>query len=95
MQFKAIARYIHFSPYKLRPLADVIRGKNVKYALDWLSTYPVKKAVPVHKALASAAANAKQLNNVDASALVIKDIRIDILGSWIVLVPHSLRHSSN
>ena len=33
MQFNARARYIRYSPYKLRPLADVIRGKNAGYAL--------------------------------------------------------------
>ena len=29
MQFVAKARYIRISPYKLRPLVDVVRGKNV------------------------------------------------------------------
>lgn len=77
MQFKAKARFIHFSPYKLRPMADVIRGKNVRYAIDWLTTYAVKKAVPMRKVVESAAASAKHLNNVEASALVIKDIRVD------------------
>ena len=43
MQFIAKAKYIHYSPYKLRPLVDVIRGKNAQYALNWLATYPVQR----------------------------------------------------
>lgn len=32
MQFVAKARYVRFSHFKLRPLVDVIRGKNVRSA---------------------------------------------------------------
>lgn len=77
MRFNAKARFIRYSPYKLRPLVDVIRGKNAQYALDWLATYAVKKAVPVRKIIASAASNAKSLHNIEASQLVIRDIRVD------------------
>ncbi len=34
MEYIAKARYIWYSPYKLRPLADVVRGKDAEYALD-------------------------------------------------------------
>ncbi|BDC34323.1 50S ribosomal protein L22 [Candidatus Dependentiae bacterium Noda2021] len=77
MQFVAKARYLRFSPYKLRPLVDVIRGKNVAYALHWLATYPVKRAIPITKIIESAAANAKNLQGLNAEGLVIKDIRVD------------------
>lgn len=77
MQFNARARYVRFSPYKLRPLADVIRGKNVDYALNWLATAALKKALPMKKIVASAAANAKQLQGLDAQKLVVKEIRVD------------------
>jgi large subunit ribosomal protein L22 len=77
MQFKAKALYIHYSPYKLRPLVDVIRGKNVQYALNWLSTYSVQKVRPIEKVLKSAVANAKNMSNVDAENLIIKDFRVD------------------
>jgi large subunit ribosomal protein L22 len=76
MRFTAKARYVRFSPYKLRPVVDVIRGKNVSYALNWLSTFPVKKAVPIKKMIESAVANAQQ-NNVTKQDLLIKDIRVD------------------
>jgi large subunit ribosomal protein L22 len=77
MEFAAKARYLRFSPYKLRPLADVVRGKNVVYALNWLATCPVRKAVPIRKVIESAVANAKSLQNLEASELIIKDIRVD------------------
>jgi large subunit ribosomal protein L22 len=77
MQYVAKSKYVRFSPYKLRTLADVIRGKNVRFALDWLSTCALKKAMPIEKALKSAAANAKQLGNFEADQLTVREIRVD------------------
>lgn len=77
MQFVSKARYVRHSPYKLRPLADIVRGKNVQYALNWLATTRVRKSVPMTKLVQSAAANAKSLKNMEAKELFIKEIRID------------------
>jgi large subunit ribosomal protein L22 len=77
MRFMAKARFIRYSPYKLRPLADVIRGKNVRYALDWLTTVPVQRVMPLKKVIESAVANAKNGKNIEATELLIKDIRVD------------------
>ncbi len=77
MQFVAKARYVSYSPYKLRPVADVIRGKDVTYALQWLSTYRTQRARPIQKLIESAVANARHKNNVDSSALMVKEIKID------------------
>jgi large subunit ribosomal protein L22 len=77
MQFTAKAKYIHFSPYKLRPLADVVRGKNVQYALSWLTTCALRRAQPIKKALESAMANAKNLHNINADKLIISQIIVD------------------
>ena len=73
----AKARYIRYSPYKLRQIADVIRGKTVAYAQGWLSLYPVIRTVPVKKLLDSAVANARHEYNVQPEKLFIKEIRID------------------
>jgi len=63
---KAIAKNIQCSPYKLRPLVDVIRGKSVVYALQWLgSIYRNKKAIPVRKVIDSALSNLLFKNNLD------------------------------
>lgn len=77
MQFKAVAKYVKKSPYKLRPLADVIRGKNVAFALDWLSVYPAKKRQFIQKVIASAVANAKDLSDLSAEQLYVSEIKVD------------------
>jgi large subunit ribosomal protein L22 len=75
---KAIARFLQYSPFKLRPLADVVRGHSVEYALNWLSVCALRRAAPLKKLIASAAANAKSFNpNVALSDLYITDIRVD------------------
>lgn len=77
MQFCAKARYIKFSPFKLRPVADVIRGKNAQFALNWLATHGSQRTEPVRKVLKSAVANAIQQGKCDPAELFIKDLRVD------------------
>lgn len=77
MQFVAKARYVRYSPYKLRPLADVVRGKKVPFALSWLATSSLAKARSVYKVIESAVANAYSLKQVSAEDLVIKEIKVD------------------
>lgn len=77
MQFKALARYVKTSPTKLRPIADVVRGKNARYALDWLTVYETKKSTPLRKAIQSAVGNAKDLQKIEGDLLdVAKDLHI-------------------
>lgn len=94
MQFSAKARYVRFSPYKLRPLADVIRNKDVTYALHWLATHAVQRVVPVKKVIESAVANAKQLNNVDTRSLYIDEIRVDEGPSYKYFKPGAMGRSN-
>lgn len=77
MQFVAKSRFVRFSPYKLRPLIDVIRGKKAGYALNWLSSCALKRVEPIKKAVESAVANAKNLQNIDIENLTISEIRVD------------------
>ena len=77
MQFNAIVKYLRFSPYKLRPLVDVVRGKSVPVALRWLETYKVGRAKPIFKVIKSAAANALSTKQVAPENLVVQDIRVD------------------
>lgn len=77
MQYTAKARFVSYSPYKLRPLADVIRGKRADYALGWLSTYASQRTRPIKKMLQSAIANAKNRSDVSLQDLVIKELRVD------------------
>lgn len=77
MEYTAKARYVSYSPYKLRPLADVIRGKRADYALGWLSTYASQRTQPLKKTLQSAIANAKNRSDIAVQDLVIKELRVD------------------
>jgi len=78
MPFEAKSRYIRYSPFKLRPLANELRGKNVQYALNWLATLALdRKVAPIKKVIESAAANAKNLQNIEVGDLVIKTICVD------------------
>jgi large subunit ribosomal protein L22 len=77
MKFVAHARHIRFSPEKMRPLVDTIRGKNVSYALNWLTTCAVQRAVPIRKMIESAASNAKSLQGVETDFLIVKIINVD------------------
>ncbi|MGB8367257.1 MAG: 50S ribosomal protein L22 [Candidatus Babeliales bacterium] len=93
MQFVAKTRYIRFSPYKLRPLVKMIRGKNARYALHWLATTSLKRTLPLQKMLKSAVANAKHLKNVEPVNLIIKDIRIDQGPSYRYFKPGAMGRS--
>ncbi len=77
MEYRSIARFIRYSPYKLRPIVDVIRGKDVPGALAWLVVHANKRVLPIKKVLESAVANAKQLDNCQPSALIVREIRVD------------------
>jgi large subunit ribosomal protein L22 len=77
MQFVAINKYIWCSPYKLRPLVDVIRGKDAVSALNWLALYKTQRTSPLQKTLESAIANAKDRENIEKSDLIVKEIRVD------------------
>jgi len=78
MNFTAKVKYLRYSPYKLRPIVDVLRGKNVDYAINWLTTYKTQRALPVQKIIESAAANAKfQQSDLELRDLFIKEILVD------------------
>ncbi len=76
-EFGSTAKYVWYSPYKLRPVVDVIRGKDVPQALAWLTTYRNQRSLPVSKVLATAVANAKHLKNIEADDLFIKDVFVE------------------
>ena len=63
MEAKAIAKYVRMSPIKLKPVTDLVRGKDLKEALTILKFTPGKGSVIVEKVVKSAAANAE--NNFD------------------------------
>lgn len=68
---RAIARYVHMSPTKVRRVAALIKGRTVGEALDILRYLPQAAATPVYKVVASAAANAENNHAMDRDSLVV------------------------
>ncbi len=65
------------SPRKVRVVADTVRGKSVREALNILG-FTVKKATdPLSTLLKSAIANAKNNHGMDVDTLFVKEIRVD------------------
>lgn len=60
---RAIGKYIRISPYKVRAILDVIRGKGYLEAVAILSSFNKSSSLPVLKLVNSAAANAE--NNLE------------------------------
>ena len=77
MEIKAVAKYMRLSPQKARLVADVVRGMGVEDALTTLRFMPKKGAGIIRKVLASAIANADQVDTVDVDTLYVKQILID------------------
>jgi large subunit ribosomal protein L22 len=67
---RARAKYVRVSPYKLRPIADVIRGQPVEKALAWLKVSMHKRVQPIFKALVSACANMRTKYEVDQGPVI-------------------------
>ena len=63
MEAKAVAKYVRMSPIKLKPVTDLVRGKDLKRGIEHLKVHPGKGSEIVEKVVKSAAANAE--NNFD------------------------------
>lgn len=73
---KAFLKNYHQSPRKVRLLADLVRGKEVKKALSVLSFANKRAAGPFANVLKSAVANAK-MQGKSADALYIAQVAVD------------------
>ena len=77
MEAKAVAKGLRLSPIRARLVADMIRGKNVSEALTILNNVKNKSARLTEKVLKSAVANAVNNEGADATALFVKEARVD------------------
>jgi len=81
MSFRAIQRFVRISPRKVRPLADLVRGKFADDALDILRYHPNRGARMLEKLIRSAIGNAqdpeqsKDAPKVDS--LFVAEVRVD------------------
>lgn len=77
MEVRAIARYVRMSPYKIRRVADLIRGKMVEEAETILNLQPGKASYLLRKTLQSAVYNAMRRGDIDVANLYIKKLTVD------------------
>ncbi len=77
MEAKAIAKYVKMSPIKLKPVADLVRGKDLGEALTILKFTPGKGAECIEKVVKSAAANAENNLELNPDELYVSKIMIN------------------
>ena len=79
MLVRAKSKYIRISPFKLRPVVDVVRGLPLDQALAWLQTTSLRRIEPVKKTILSAYANGKNVLSAEVpmNQFFIKEIRVD------------------
>lgn len=77
MGYKAIHRFARISPRKVRPLAELVRGKFADEALDTLRFQPQRGARMLEKVIRSAMANAEDLGEPRPDDLIVQEVRVD------------------
>jgi large subunit ribosomal protein L22 len=76
--YKAISKYLMASPFKIRPVADLIRRKPYTEALSLLENMPHKGARLIRKTILSAASNALNQNKrLEEDMLYVKEVKVD------------------
>lgn len=78
--FSASHRHARLSPYKARPVIDLVRGKNVDDALSILEWQDRRAAPMIRKVIQSALANASNDLEADLKRLFVHDARVDGAG---------------
>jgi large subunit ribosomal protein L22 len=74
---RCVAKNIRISPYKVRAVLDVIRGKSYNEAVAMLKILNKSSSLPVLKAVNSAAANAENNLGMNKDELIIKECFAD------------------
>ena len=77
MAYVASHRFARISPRKVRPLADMIRGKFADDALDILRFQPQRGTRMLEKVLKSALGNAEDLRATSVDGLIVSEARVD------------------
>jgi large subunit ribosomal protein L22 len=76
--YRAESKFILSSPYKIRPVADLVRRKRYPEAMAVLEHMPHRGARLVWKVVKSAASNALSLNKkLDEDMLYVKDVQVN------------------
>jgi len=76
--YRAVSKFLLGSPFKIRPVADLIRRQTYPEAMSLLENMPQKGARLISKTVKSAASNALSGNKkLDEGMLYISEIYID------------------
>jgi large subunit ribosomal protein L22 len=76
--YRAISKYLMGSPFKVRPVANLVRRKPYPEAMSVLENMPHKGARLIRKTVKSAASNALSNNKrLDEDMLYVREIFID------------------
>lgn len=89
MAYEAVHRFAKIGARKVRPLADLIRGKSADAALDALRFMPQRGARLLEKVLRSALANAEDRRAPNLEKLRVVDVRIDEGPHYKRMRPHA------
>jgi large subunit ribosomal protein L22 len=73
---RAYAKGVDHTPRKVSLVAGLVRGRTVADALVILENVPKRAALPLKKAIASAAANASNNHGLDGKTLQIKTLSV-------------------
>jgi large subunit ribosomal protein L22 len=77
MEYRAIHRYADMSARKIRPVAQLVRGRMADEALELLKFLPNRSARLVEQVLKSALGNAEDKGARDIEDLIISVSRVD------------------
>ncbi|MDR2965240.1 MAG: 50S ribosomal protein L22 [Treponema sp.] len=76
--YRAVTKYLIGSPFKIRPVADLIRRRPYPEAVSILENMPQKGARLIGKTVKSAASNALTGNKkLDEDMLYVKEVYVD------------------
>ncbi|MDR0636528.1 MAG: 50S ribosomal protein L22 [Treponema sp.] len=76
--YRAVSKYLIASPFKLRPVANLIRSKSYPEVMAMLENMPHKGARLIRKTVKSAASNALVQNKrLEEDMLYVKEVLID------------------
>ena len=75
---RACAKYVRISPFKVRVVLDLIRGKSVNEAVAILENTSKAGAEPIKKVVLSAAANAEHNLGMNVADLKIAECYADM-----------------
>ncbi len=77
LEVRAIAKYVHMSPQKVKLVVDLVRGKRANEALNMLKFSTRAAALPVSKLIRSAVANAEENYGLSSHEMYIARIFAD------------------